>query len=254
MTTAALPIPYSRWRLLLWRHPESWALLLSAGAWLFFIATSGSDWALHSVAPLAHAGHTGYSHGPSSALALHWSIMWSIMIAAMMFPPLIGHLRVVAARSFWSRRHRAMILFLSGYSALWLLYGFGAEAGLQLQRSISPAASGFAIPLTFLMAAGWQLTPQKRRSLIACHFTMPLAPSGWRADFDCYRYGFRTAASCCISCWALMFACAAAGHALWAMLAVTSVSWSERFLRRPRQLWLSLALFAVALLAKYTVS
>lgn len=257
MTTAALPLLYSRWRLLLWRHPESWAFLLSAGAWLFFIATSAFDMALTTGAPLTHAGHAGHSHGPGySSLNLGsldaWPTLvlhWSIMIAAMMFPLLIGQLRVVAARSLWSRRNRAMAFFLSGYTALWLLYGLATEVGLQLQRTISLAAFTFPIPFCFLMAACWQLTAQKRLSLVACHLTMPLAPSGWRADFDCCRYGFRTAANCCMSCWALMFACAAAHHAIWAMLAVTFVSWSERFLRSPRQLWFSLALFAVALQA-----
>ena len=173
---------------------------------------------------------------------------WPVMIAAMMFPPLIVQLRIVAARSLWSRRHRALILFLSGYSILWLLYGLLAEAGVQLQQRASLAGFHFLIPSSLLVAALWQLTLRKQKSLVACHLTMPLAPCGWRADLDCCRFGVRTGANCCISCWLLMFACAAAGHALWALLVATVVSWTERFLRRPRQLWFSAGLFAIALL------
>jgi hypothetical protein len=256
MTTAALALPYFRWRHFLWRHPESWAFALSAGAWLFFIATGATDMATMPEGLHAHAGSAVHRTGAHSslqpgfldawpALALHWSIM----IAAMMFPLLIGQIRVVAARSLWSRRNRAMALFLFGYSALWVLYGLAVEASLQLQRLFLPTTITFLIPFSFLMAGLWQLTRQKRLSLVACHLTMPIAPFGWRADFDCWRYGFRTAANCCVSCWALMFACAATRHALWAMLVVTLVSWAERFLHRPRPRWFFRALFAVALLA-----
>jgi len=233
-----------------WRHPELWAVLVSGGAWFFLIGTGAfTGGALH-----AYTGFAGHMHGLGVhtawyvGLARIWPALalWAFMIAAMMFPPLIRQLRVVAARSLWPRRNRAMALFLLGYSALWLLYGFAAEACLRLQRNLWPAAT-FLIPLCFLTAALWQLTPQKRRSLVACHHTIPLAPSGWRADFDCWRYGLRTAANCCVSCWALMFACAAAGHALWSLLVVTGISWPERFRPRSRQRWFALALFATAL-------
>jgi predicted metal-binding membrane protein len=249
MTTSALPLPIPRWRLRLWHNPESWVLLLSADAWLYLIAVEIWGAALSSVAP-----HNFHRHGfaPHIRSLDAWPVGvlgWSIMIAAMMFPPLIPQLRLVAARSLWGRRHRAMALFLSGYTALWVVYGVAAEASLQLRRNAAPAMSTALVSLCFLVAAFWQLTPQKRRSLVACHLTMPLAPSGWRADSDCFRYGLRTATSCCVSCWALMFACAAAGHAIWAMLIVTLVSWSERFLPRARQVWFFFALVAAALLA-----
>jgi len=252
MTTAALPLPYSRWRWWLWRHPESWILLLSAGAWFFFIANGAFEALRTSPIPHADAAYAGHNHALTLHLPGAWPALaahWPLMIAAMMFPPLIGQLRVVAARSLWYRRNRAMALFIGGYSVLWILFGVSTEAGLQLQRTLWRDSLVFLVPLCFLMAAFWQLTPRKRLSLVTCHATVPLAPTGWRADLDCWRYGSRIAASCCMSCWALMLACAAAHHALWAMLVVTCVAWSERFLRRPRQLWFFLALFAVALLA-----
>jgi len=256
MNIPSLSLLYARWSQYKEHRPEWWAIFLSAGAWLFFIATSLYDIVFNSGGViLTRAGHAA----PNPELGLHsflnsnfleasfsWVFHWSLMIAAMMFPLLIGQLRVVALRSFWFRRDRSVALFLCGYTALWLLYGLVTEASLQLQRTILPAASTFLVPLCFLMAACWQLTERKRLSLVACHLTIPLGPSGWRADFDCFRYGFRIATSCFLSCGALMFANVVAHHALWAMLAVTFVSWSERFLRSPGQVWFFLALLAVA--------
>ncbi|HKD82861.1 MAG TPA: DUF2182 domain-containing protein [Candidatus Angelobacter sp.] len=254
--SATLSLPYSRWRQFLWRHPESPLLLLSAGAWLFLLAGG-----VMSLAPSLGI----HSHDADAAATLHSSmpsesylafdawpgfmLHWSIMITAMMFPTLVPQVRVVAARSLWFRRDRSMLLFLAGYSALWLVYGVTAKAVLQLLRLFSPAVFSFLLPFSLLLAGLWQLTRRKQRSLVACHFTMPMAPSGWRADFDCCRYGARTAAYCCISCWALMLVCVAAGHSLWAMLVVACVSLAERVLIRPRQAWFATALFAVALLA-----
>jgi predicted metal-binding membrane protein len=251
MTTAALPLSYPRWRLLVWRHPESWVVLVSAGAWLLCISASAYPLGPMPLASRTLAGHAGHNPVFRSYFLDTWlsgALHWSIMIAAMMFPPLVGQLRFVAARSLWFRRNRAMALLLAGYSFLWLLYGFSADMSFELLRAVAPGALTFLVPFSFLVASFWQLTPQKGRSIVACHRTMPLAPSGRRADFDCCRYGFRTAASCCVSCWALMFACMATGHALWAMVVVTSVSWSERFFRSPRQRVFSLVLFSVALL------
>jgi len=240
---ASLTFSYPRWRHFFWRHPESPVLLLSAGSWLFLLAAGAMD-----TMPL-HV-HTIDSGAPLHSSLDHWPavlLRWSIMTAAMMFPTLIPQVRVVAARSLWERRTRAILLFLAGYSVLWLLYGAIAEATLELLRRFRPEAPGSLLPFSLVVAGVWQLTRQKTRSLVSCHFTMPLAPSGWRADFDCCQYGWRTAAFCCVSCWALMFVCAAAGHSLWAMVVVASVSLLERIVLRPRQLWFALALCAFAL-------
>jgi hypothetical protein len=247
MTTGALPLPCPRWRHLLWRHPETWVFLLSAAAWCICIAPGELNLGL--IPHVAHAfyGHAGHSAG--HLLDACGAFHWSIMIVAMMFPTLVGQLRVVSARSLWFRRNRAIAFLLAGYSCLWLLYGFVLDAGFELLRTTAPIVLTFLAPFFFLVAVLWQLTPQKRQSLIACHITMPLAPSGWRADFDCYQYGFRIGTSCCLSCWALMLACAATGHTLWAMVIVALISWSERFVRRPSQLWFSLALCTAGLVA-----
>jgi predicted metal-binding membrane protein len=248
--SAALTIAYPRWRHFFWRHPESIVLLISAGSWLLLLAASVSQ--TTPSLGLVHAHHVE----PIAVWSRnHWPAFlfrWSLMIAAMMFPTLVPQARLVAIRSLWARRTRAVLLFLAGYTALWLLYGAIAESALGLLHRVGPAAFSFLLPFSLLLAGLWQLTRQKQKSLVACHFTMPIAPSGWQADLDCCRYGVRTAVYCCASCWALMLVCAVADHTLWVMLVVALVSLFERIIVRPRQLWFALALSVVAVFALLT--
>ncbi len=174
--------------------------------------------------------------------ALHWLIM----IPAMMAPTLLGSMRVVAERSLWSRRHRAMALVLLGYAAPWIVFGLLVEA------SIAIAPASVTRPLlagSLLAAAVWQLMPLKQRSLVYCHREPILAPSGLRADWACVRYGFLLAGRCGTSCWALMITCAAAGHALWAIVLITGVVWVERFWPGFPLRWSSAVLCCAALMA-----
>lgn len=201
-----------------WRHPEWWALTLAAGTWLLMIRTHAGG----------HAHHTGFMTN------------WIVMTVAMMLLMVIDPIRYAAQRSVWRRRHRAVAGFLLGYLGCWTLIGL----------AVSPLAmqDDWTAPVAFALAGAWQLTPWKRRALIACHRTMPLAPRGWRADRDCVRYGVLIGTRCVVSCWALMLACAFSGHALLATAGLTTVGLIERYTPRPDQRILAGALFAVALL------
>lgn len=205
-------------RSFLWRHPEWWTLALGAAGWVYLLL------------PTRH--HHGHEAGLSRLLH------WAAMIIAMMFPLLIGHLRVVANRSLWRRRHRAMALYLAGYAAPWLVYG----------ALVMPvvATVPFATSLGLGVAAVWQLTPWKRLGLLACHRTEPLAPLGWRADQDCLRYGWNSARHCLLSCWALMLSCASSHDVIWLMPTLTAFTWVERVANRPRQQRFSFVLLLLA--------
>ena len=100
-----------------------------------------------------------------------------------------------------------------------------AVASLRTQFRLQPAA---AAAVGFGAALLWQVTTLKRRALLACHRTQPLAPAGWRADLDCLRFGWTIGVSCLVSCWALMLACLLSGHSLPAMFGATAVGWGER--------------------------
>ncbi len=233
MTPDASIVRTPPWRDFAWRHPEWWALAVSAVCWIFILLSnqpSGGE-------------HAHHAHGAASVSLRSAAAHWAAMVAAMMFPFLAGHLRSVAARSLWGRRHWAMALFLISYTALWMPFGL----------AIAPAQQAWPgvpwIPACLLVAAIWQLTPWKRAALVACHRTAPLAPIGLRADLDCLRYGGSVFVNCWLSCWALMLVCAVTHRWIAAMPVLTLLSWVEKAGPVDRRRQVSAALFVAAIAA-----
>lgn len=205
-----------------WRQPEWWSLAASAAAWVLIVAQAASSQAGH------HHGPEAFS--PGAPLHAWWALSadWLVMVVAMMLPMVVEPIRTAAARSLWARRHRAIGGFLVGYLTPWILLGLLAS-GLTVAVGLGerlPGAAGAAIG--FALAAGWQLTAVKWRAVRSCHRTMPLAPSGWRADRDCLSYGWMIGCRCLVSCWALMAACLLSGHGLLAMACAAAFGLAER--------------------------
>ncbi len=202
------------------------------------LALSGLAWL--ALAVLAAQGH--HSHDVAGQVAL-----WSLMAVAMMPPLTVASIRVVAARSMWPRRNRAIAAFLLGFLGLWLVAGVTVSAVSALgNRAAAPPQLTSAA--AFLVAAIWQLTGYKVRALRACHKTMPLAPRGLHADADCLRFGWLIGQSCFVSCWAMMLACIVAGHGLQAMACCSFVGISERWSFRPNQHLQAALLSGIAIL------
>lgn len=55
-----------------------------------------------------------------------------------------------------------------------------------------------------------------------------LAPRGWRADFDCIRYGCRIGSGCLVNCWALLLARVLSGHSVFAIGVASFTGFAER--------------------------
>lgn len=183
-------------------------LALSLAAWLVMLGRP-------------HVHHHGAGAGFSAGLT-----GWVLMVIAMMLPTLIAPTRFAAFRSLWPRRHRAILGLLVGYVAVWTLAGVLWQGILALTRwSPGPVACAIA----FAVAAAWQITSAKRRSLKACHRSRPLRPYGWRADFDCLRYGWEHGTQCLVSCWLLMIAAMLPANSLVAMVGVAIISIVERY-------------------------
>ena len=208
-----------------WRHPEWWALAFSCCAWSVVVVKAFD--------PHAH-------HAEMGAGWLARTVHWQWMTMAMMLPLMLEQARTIAARSFWRRRNWAIAEFVAGYLVLWALAG--------VVVSMVPSFGEAAWVGAFVVAAAWQLTSMKRRALLTCHRTMPLAPYGWAARRDCLIHGWSTGMRCFVSCWALMLACAMSGHGLFAAIGLSAVSIAERYQRRPDQRLLALAVLAIGLL------
>jgi predicted metal-binding integral membrane protein DUF2182 len=231
---ARAPVGFGRW--VAW-HPEAWPGAVTVSAWWLVLV-----WRPHShtagVAPHHHAAGTDMG----GSLHLAW---WTVMVVAMMVPLTLPATRTVAFNSLWRRRHRAVAIFLLGYTASWV----GLGAGMLLTRGIGEAWSGVAwhgssvvVASALLGAAAWELTPWKRRALRAAHRTMPLAPRGGRANRDCLVWGLVTARRCAASCWPVMLTMTLT-HEVGVMAALTGVSLVDRYRQRP-SLAASAAVFA----------
>jgi len=206
-----------------WRAPQWWVSIVVLVAWLVAIAGGSTD-----VGPGEPAGH--HLHGSTVRPAAPDGLVTFACVVAMMVPLLLPTLRRVAVASLWKRRDRAMAACLVGYLALWLpaslLIGLGVEAEHALGGPFG------AIGLSAAAALFWQSTRAKRRALRACHLTLPLSPSGWRADRDCVVLGVDVGWNCVRNCWALMAVVFAFGHHPMAMFAAFVLMVMERFGRR----------------------
>lgn len=225
-----------------WQHPEWWAIAAAVCAWVVLIGMNlqalgagGEDHHLHGGARQEHA---------FLASAIHWQLM----VVAMTLPLAVPSLRVAAFRSLWNRRHRTMGGFVTGYLAVWLLPGLALGGLLAWVPQLSHEWKTFAAASAFLLAAAWQWTPIKRRALIACHATAPLAPRGWRADRDAILFGWMSGRSCLGSCGVSMVACTLAGHPLVALVACAWLAVVERYSWRPNTKLIGLATAGLALI------
>jgi len=208
------PRPAARLQYFLWSHPEWWTLAISGFAWVVMVDHAWQ-----------HGGHAIHHVATFRQEFSGW--MW--MVAAMMLPQVFYEIRRTADDSLWRRRDRAVVGFLAGYLGPSLVAGLGAAFLRQRSWTHTLAAPALA----FAAAAAWTLLPGRRRVLIACHQRLPLAPTGWRADYDCLRYGVVIGAACLRRCWPLMVACALSGHSPVAMAGGMMVSVVERRSFRP---------------------
>jgi predicted metal-binding membrane protein len=134
--------------------------------------------------------------------AAYLAAAWSLMLVAMMSPVLIQPIRHINLRSFIHRRPRSVILFVTGYAAIWVALG-GVLLSIELAAKLLTQSYLVAGGLV-LIASVWQCSPIKQRCLNRCHAPAELAAFGVAADFDALRFGITHGIWCGGSCWALM--------------------------------------------------
>src|SRR4029077_832088 len=85
------------------------------------------------------------------------------------------------------------------------------------------------------LAALWQLTPLKRKAMLACHRSRPLPPRGWRARAGGVDFAVHNGGACSAPCWAMSLAAPLAGPAslLW-MGGMTGVMTAEKVAEKPQ--------------------
>jgi predicted metal-binding membrane protein len=249
-----------------WR-PEWWIAAGVIAAWLALLAGASmgqmnpgmstiSFWcgpATTNVMPLPAWVRPPGAARPSLA-AMSELPGWSLMVMAMMVPLTLPALRHVAHNSMRYRRQRAMALYITVYVATWTLFGLVALEANDLVVRYLGIHDRTLLVLAAGAAAAWQLTRTKRRALFACGRTVPLPPTGSRADAACARFALQQAYRCIRSCWAIMLIMATVGDlallwmsALTALVIAEELTRSGRRLTRPAAAVLALAAVAVSL-------
>lgn len=180
-------------------EPRHWVLGISGLAWVPLVH--------HAVLHWGHAQH----HFLTPPIEL---LHWGLMVAAMMLPLVTDAITVAAFRSLPERRHRAGAVFVAGFLGCWLLAGLPAVALRQLVIMHDNRVAA----ICFIAAAAWSVTRVRKKALLRCHRTFPIAPVGFRADLDCFRFGTSVGYGCVVSCGLAMLACTLAGHSLMALV------------------------------------
>lgn len=154
--------------------------------------------------------------------------MWTLMSAAMMLPSFAPAMR--GAPLQLKRPWCAVASSTALYLLVWLAFGLVA---LYL-RAASGSAGDAALILALALAAAWELTPHKRRSLLECRRSLARGVEVGGEACGAARLGARLGGSCLGSCWALMLVMTMAGsdQLLWAA-GLTAVVSAEKLMRRP---------------------
>lgn len=232
-------------RQLLVRRPELGAAVVVALAWatLLLLAARGASGGGVSGGAVAHGNdamphmtgmhmhdHTGRPGLEAIAGGLPY---WVLMTIAMMGPAALAGVRHTGLNSLRWRRRRAMAEFSCAYLAGWTALGGIVLVATTFMPGMQSTA---ALALALAAAAGWQLSPLKRRWLRDCHRSVPLPPHGWRAERGALRFGLRNGLSCLGSCWCLMLVMtvAPAGHLLWTAVLTCFIT-IEKMQERPRR-------------------
>ncbi|WP_223608696.1 DUF2182 domain-containing protein [Chryseobacterium sp. OSA05B] len=160
-------------------------------------------------------------------------IGWTLMVLAMMLPKLIVPVQYIYDRSFKNRRFWSALLFILGYTAVWIVMGFFMNMiiiglNLLLPNSYIPALG------VGIIAVIWQFSPIKQKCLNRGHDHAPLAAFGSEADRDAFMFGIMHGVWCVGAGWALMLfpMLLPSGHNL-AMIVVTFIMISEH-MEHPR--------------------
>ncbi|MGM0858692.1 MAG: DUF2182 domain-containing protein [Pseudomonadota bacterium] len=187
--------------------------------WLALITLSILAWGylimhgMHAQMPMDGGMANASDNGMS--LLVTATLMWSVMMVAMMLPSaspmLLTFLRIHQQRERKAGASSATWVFIAGYLAVWLAFA-GAAAVMQwalLQSALLSSFMGHVTPLlggALLMTAGaFQFSNLKQACLNKCRSPLSFLMTEWReGKSGALIMGIRHGAYCAGCCWALM--------------------------------------------------
>ncbi len=209
--------------------------------WVILLTLSVVGWTITGL--LTHrirsmTGMPGMAMEPTPALL--FLVVWVSMMVAMMFPSVAPMVTLFASVSRAKRnvngRVISLALFLTGYLALWTLFGICAyllshvvpilDMAAPGLRSLSPMAAGAVLILVGL----YQWSPLKGVCLRYCRSPLDFILNGWRNGHGgAFCMGFVHGTYCTGCCWGLMVVLFAVGlmNMGW-MLLLAAVFFAEK--------------------------
>lgn len=236
-------------------------LLLAAIAWAIVLQYTQTSMGMD-------AGMASMEPEPVSVLI--FLPLWVSMMVAMMFPAVAP---VVSLFATLAERRRALgqqaaptWLFLSGYLAVWSLFGVGVYLLSLVIPALGMMAAGLRVDhpvvagIILVLAGLYQLSPLKQVCLHHCRSPLSVILHGWRdGRGGAFRMGVGHGAYCLGCCWGLMLVFFAVGmmNLAW-MIILTLGIFGEKVLPYGRHISLVLAgaliLFGVVTLVTPWVS
>jgi predicted metal-binding membrane protein len=168
---------------------------------------------------------TGMDAGPGTSLGtLRWFLgVWTVMMAAMMFPS-VSPTVALFARMTKARAPLAPLVFTAGYLLVWTAAGLLAFWSFHAGRGVVGSALAWnragrwVAGGILLAAAAYELTPLKDVCLGKCRSPLGFLLGSWHDGLaGALEMGARHGAWCLGCCWALMASLFALG--------VMSISW-----------------------------
>jgi predicted metal-binding membrane protein len=179
-------------------------LVLAALAWAATIALARSPAAM-SVMP----------GQPAPVAAALFAGMWLVMMAAMMLPAIVPV--VLLFRTVQRQRGARggpvvpVAVFVSGYLAVWLLAGLGADLAYTVAHALGarvpfgPNAAPYLGGAILVLAGLYQFTPLKNVCLKHCRSPLHFVMHGWRdGRMGAVRMGATHGLFCLGCCWGIM--------------------------------------------------
>jgi predicted metal-binding membrane protein len=213
---------------------------------------AGACWVVTAwlvVAGPAGAGHHGaVLDGATAAWPARLGAalaVWVVMIGAMMLPTVVPMARMfdaVTARA--PRPVAARVSFMTGYLAVWIVFGGLAQLGVAAVDALVAAWAwlaarpGLVLGVALLVAGAFQFSPLKNACLTACRNPLGFLWQHYRRGAaGAWRLGLRHGLSCLGCCWALMLVMVATGVGSLAwMVGLTVVMVIEKTARRGARL------------------
>ncbi len=192
-------------------------LLLAAAAWIGMIDMA-----------------SGMGAMPGTMGIGSFTIMWALMMTAMMLPSIVPF-AALYTRTFQEDRVPRLVMLASGYMIIWTLPGFPIYVLARIAEKAAvtnPAVSAVLGVITFTACGVYQLTPLKDKCLAHCRSPLSdvfkyAAYSGRMRDL---RVGISHGLFCLGCCWALMMLMLSLGLMnLQAMVALTAIFMIEKF-------------------------